>query len=141
MSGTNAAADAHYAALAARFIARPCVARSESKGFGAGALTWGGRIFAALTRRKRLVVKLKKSRVDWLVAAEIGERFEPNPGRPMQEWLLIAPGHETEWQKLAEEALAFAQAGASSSKARTARSVSRAAGRAAASGARRRRDE
>lgn len=130
MSGTDAAADARYAALTAAFLLHAGVARSESKGFGAGALTWGRRIFAALTRRKRLVVKLRKSRVDWLVAAEVGERFEPNPGRPMREWLVIAPGHEEEWQRLAEEALAFAKEGEAQAEAGEVLGVSRARSRA-----------
>jgi hypothetical protein len=54
----------------------------------------------------RLVVKLAKTRVDALVAAGQGQRFDPrHNGRVMREWFVLAPGHEDRWQALAQEAL------------------------------------
>ena len=101
--------EARYAALCATFFARGDVSPSEKKGFGASALTIGDRIFAMLTRG-RLVVKLPEARVDALVAAGWGVRFDANRGRPMKEWLTVDPSHEADWTGLAEEALQFAAA-------------------------------
>lgn len=98
-----------YAALAAALLARGCSSPAHRRGFGANALTEGGRIFATLTHSRRLLVKLPAARVTALVAEGVGARFDANRGRPMKEWLLVAPGHEDDWRELAEEALAFAR--------------------------------
>lgn len=74
--------------------------------FGARALKAGGKIFAMLAR-DRLVVKLPRSRVDALVDAGEGERFDPGHGRLMREWLSLDPGSDLPWADLAREALAF----------------------------------
>ncbi|MEV4557383.1 hypothetical protein AB0K51_10350 [Kitasatospora sp. NPDC049285] len=74
--------------------------------FGAAALKVGGKIFAMLAHG-RLVVKLPRARVDELVAAGEGERFDPGHGRLMREWLSLDPGSQLDWDALAEEALAF----------------------------------
>lgn len=100
------AAGEAYARLCASFFSREDVRPSEKRGFGASALTVEGRIFAMLSR-DRLVVKLPKARVDELVAAGYGERFDANKGRPMKEWLAIDPAHEGDWDELASEALNF----------------------------------
>jgi TfoX/Sxy family transcriptional regulator of competence genes len=68
-----------------------------------------GRIFA-MVARGRLVVKLPKARVDELVAAGAGERFDPGHGRVMKEW--IAMGTDEGWVELAREAHRFVRAGA-----------------------------
>jgi hypothetical protein len=54
-----------------------------------------------------LVVKLPKARVDALVAAGEGRRFDPGHGRLMKEWLSLEPVSELEWLPLAREAMAF----------------------------------
>ena len=95
-----------YARLCASFFSRGEVQPSEKRGFGAAALTIDGRIFAMLPR-DRLVVKLPRARVDELVAAGCGERFDANKGRPMKEWLAIDPAREGDWDQLASEALDF----------------------------------
>ncbi len=77
-------------------------------GFGRGALRWQGRIFAMLVRG-RLVVKLPMARVDDLVAAGEGTRFDANKGTPMREWLRLAPDSGLAWPPLAREALDFAR--------------------------------
>jgi hypothetical protein len=102
--------EARYAELCASFFSRGDVSPSEKKGFGSSALVVDGRIFAMLTRG-RLVVKLPKMRVDALVGAGWGERFDANRGRPMKEWLMVNSGHEKEWPLLAQEALAFVASG------------------------------
>jgi hypothetical protein len=78
----------------------------ETGGFGSGALRFNGRIFAMFVRG-RLVLKLPKGRVDELVAAGQGVRFDANKGTPMKEWLSLDPASRLAWQSLSEEAFAF----------------------------------
>ena len=80
-------------------------------GFGRSALRFQGKIFAMLVRG-RLVVKLAEDRVDALVAAAEGVRFDANKGTPMREWLSLDPDSELPWLPLAREALDFARAAA-----------------------------
>ena len=77
-------------------------------GFGRGALRYRRKIFAMLVRG-RLVVKLPGPRVDELVAAGHGERFDANKGTPMKEWLSLDPDSELAWSPLTREALDFAR--------------------------------
>jgi hypothetical protein len=79
------------------------------RGFGRSALKFRGRIFAMLVRGK-LVVKLPAPRVDALVGAGEGARFDANKGTPMKEWLSLGPDSGLDWLALAREALAFAGA-------------------------------
>ncbi|MEZ0064490.1 hypothetical protein ABIA32_000478 [Streptacidiphilus sp. MAP12-20] len=74
--------------------------------FGSAALKVHGKIFAMLVQG-RLVVKLPRRRVDELVEAAEGERFDAGRDRPMREWLCLAPDSQQEWSALAREALAF----------------------------------
>jgi YjbR len=91
--------------LVARYIGAPAV--SEGTGFGSNpGLRTHGKIFAMLVRNE-LVVKLPKARVDELVAAEAGRRFDPGHGRVMKEWLTVSPQADLDWSELAAEALAF----------------------------------
>jgi hypothetical protein len=80
----------------------------EGRGFGASSLKVGNRIFAMLASGDRFVVKLPRQRVDALVAAGDGERFDPRRnGKLMKEWLVVRPGLEVRWLPLAREALEF----------------------------------
>jgi hypothetical protein len=99
-------AEERYGALVDALDADPDVTLSTKKGFGTGTLQVRGGIFAMLTRG-RLVVKLPRQRVDALVAAGEGQRFDPGHGRLMKEWLSLDPASELEWLPLAREALAF----------------------------------
>src|SRR5499425_415245 len=76
-------------------------------GFGRSALRFQGRIFAMLVRG-RLVVKLPAERVDELIEAGDGVRFDANKGTPMREWLSLDPDSGQDWLALAREALDFA---------------------------------
>jgi hypothetical protein len=77
-------------------------------GFGRSGLRFQNRIFAMLVRG-RLVLKLPAARVDALVAAGEGVRFDANKGTPMKEWLSLDPCSGLAWLPLAREALEFAR--------------------------------
>ncbi len=76
------------------------------KGFGSSALKVDRRIFAMLVRGS-LVVKLPRTRVDALVSAGEGIRFDANKGTPMKEWLSLDSASALDWSVIAREALTF----------------------------------
>jgi hypothetical protein len=80
-------------------------------GFGRGAIRFQNKIFAMFVRG-RLVLKLPADRVDALVSAGDGVRFDANKGTPMKEWFVLDPQSRREWLPLAREALEFARAAA-----------------------------
>ncbi|HEX6807837.1 MAG TPA: hypothetical protein VF118_07600 [Gemmatimonadaceae bacterium] len=73
--------------------------------FGSNGLRVDEKIFAMLAQGT-LVVKLPRARVDELVAAGHGERFDPGHGRIMKEWF-VATGSTLVWADLAREAHDF----------------------------------
>ena len=77
-------------------------------GFGRGAVRFQKKIFVMFVRG-RLVLKLPAARVDELVAADEGVRFDANKGTPMREWFSLDPESSLPWLLLATEALEFAQ--------------------------------
>ena len=79
-------------------------------GFGSSALRFQNKIFAMLVRG-RLVLKLPAGRVDALVAAGAGVRFDANKGTPMKEWFSLDAESDLPWLPLAREALDFARSG------------------------------
>ena len=100
--------DDRFEALVAQLLAVPGVTPpGPGRGFGSHALRFQNRIFAMLVRG-RLVVKLPRSRVDALVEAGEGIRFDANKGTPMREWLSLSPESRLDWPALAGEALDFA---------------------------------
>jgi hypothetical protein len=80
-------------------------------GFGRGAIRFQNKIFAMFVRG-RLVLKLPADRVDALVSAGDGIRFDANKGTPMKEWFSLDPQSRREWLALAREALEFAKSAA-----------------------------
>jgi hypothetical protein len=68
-----------------------------------------GKIFAMLTRGC-FVVKLPKERVDDLVDAGKGKRFDPGHGRLMKEWIAVEAG-ALPWVALAKEAHSYVRRG------------------------------
>lgn len=82
------------------------VALGGRKGFGSSALKVNGRIFAMMSSKGKFVVKLPKSRTDALIASGVGERFEPRPGRPVKEWVVLADDG-VNWVEIAKEACEF----------------------------------
>jgi hypothetical protein len=77
-------------------------------GFGRSALRFDNKIFAMLVRG-RLVLKLPAERINALIAAGAGVRFDANKGTAMKEWLSLDPGSPQPWLPLAREALDFAR--------------------------------
>jgi fermentation-respiration switch protein FrsA (DUF1100 family) len=75
------------------------------RGFGRSALRVDGRIFAMFVRGE-LVVKLPAARIDELIEAGAGRRFDANKGTPMKEWLSVDPAAALDWTAIAREALA-----------------------------------
>jgi hypothetical protein len=85
-------------------VSRPAGGRR----FGAQALRRHGRIVAMLDGGC-LVVKLPRARVDELVAAGAGSRFDAHRGTPMKEWFVLAADSPLSWTALTGEALAHAR--------------------------------
>jgi hypothetical protein len=85
-------------------VSRPAGGRR----FGAQALRRYGRIVAMLSDGC-LVVKLPRARVDELVAAGHGVRFDARRGKPMREWFVLAADSPLAWSELTGEALAYAR--------------------------------
>jgi hypothetical protein len=80
-------------------------------GFGGSeGLRISKKIYAMLVNGE-LVVKLPKDRVDELVDAGVGERFEPGTGRVMKEWLSVPPNASRRWKGLVAEAKSFVGSG------------------------------
>ncbi len=62
----------------------------------------------SLTRVKgELVIKLPGARVDELIEAGLGRRFDPGHGRLMREWVSLTPSDVTSCREFMAEALAF----------------------------------
>ena len=94
-----------FAALITEFTSRPRVTYG-GRGFGARALRVDGKIFAMLDSRGRFVVKVPRVRADELLARGLAIHFEPVPGRPMKEWLVVT-GVKPSWLALAREAYEY----------------------------------
>lgn len=92
------------------FAGAPGVTVGPGWGRGGIVLKRGGNIFAMLVRGE-FVAKLPRPRVDALVTAGVGARFDPRrDGRVMKEWLVVAVAAARQWSSLAREAFAFAAA-------------------------------
>jgi TfoX/Sxy family transcriptional regulator of competence genes len=106
VSRPPASPEERYGSLVDELLSSTDATLSDKKGFGSSGLWVGGRLFAMLVE-DRLVVKLPRQRVEALIAAGEGERFDPGHGRLMKEWLTVAPTSEERWLPLASEALEF----------------------------------
>jgi len=88
---------------------------AKAKGFGSKGLKVARKLFA-FHSKGRLVVKLPADRVEALVTAGTGERFDPGHGRLMKEWLAVPHNDTRLWPRLAREALEFAGSAAPGSR-------------------------
>jgi len=96
--------DPAFSRVLAAFIGVPKV--KSGKLMASFGLRVNGRIFA-MQVGGQLVVKLPKARVDALVEAGTGGRFDPRGnGSLMNEWVVVGPG-QAEWVALSKEAHAF----------------------------------
>lgn len=103
----NEPADPRYAAIARALDGREGVSISTLRGFGAGGLTVGGKLFA-MSRRGELLLKLPAADVARLIASGECAPFDAGKGRPMKAWVLVAPAVPLErWLALAEAAMAY----------------------------------
>jgi hypothetical protein len=101
------AAARRFDAIAAELLDVQGVIRgSGRRGFGADALTVGGRIFAMVSHG-RIVLKLPAPRVAQLIEARDGAPFDAGKGPPMREWVTLEPKSSRRWSALAREAMAF----------------------------------
>jgi len=75
----------------------------SGKGFGSRALKVNGKIFAMMSSKGHFVVRLPEERVNALIAAGSGTRFDPGRGRLMKEWLVVTADQKS-WVRLAREA-------------------------------------
>jgi hypothetical protein len=108
-SGSGVTAEGRYEDLVDELIGAEGVTPPRGgSGFGRSALRCQGKIFAMLVRG-RLVLKLPARRVDELIEAGEGVRFDANKGTPMKEWFSLDPGSGRAWLPLASEALEFAR--------------------------------
>jgi len=99
--------DSRFVPVVQAFAGVPDV--KAGKLFSSYGLKVKGKIFAMYGRGK-MVVKLPKERVNGLVTAERGERFNPGRGRLMMEWVAFKDG-EAQWIELAREAYEFVKVG------------------------------
>jgi hypothetical protein len=105
----GAEAEDRYESLVDELLGIPGVTPPQGgSGFGRGAIRFQKKIFAMFVRGQ-LVLKLPAGRVDELVAAGEGVRFDANKGTPMREWLSLDPASSLPWPPLAREALDFAR--------------------------------
>ncbi len=81
---------------------------SDGRMFQSDGLTYGGKVFAALSKGQ-LLVKLPADRVAALIDDGVGLPFDANKGRPMREWMLVPMAEHSQWPPIAAEALSFAQ--------------------------------
>ena len=94
-----------FAQIVARYRDAPNVTLGTGFGTNPG-LRVGGKIFAMLAH-EHLVVKLPRPRVDELVDAGTGARFQPGTGRVMKEWLSVPADAAGLWDTLVDEAFRF----------------------------------
>ena len=93
-----------FAAVIGALGSRPNV--SSGRMFGSAGLKVGSQVFA-MEVKGRLVVKLDAERAEVLQQAGVASAFDPGHGRPMKQWIAVAPSAAVDWVSLAGEALAF----------------------------------
>jgi hypothetical protein len=107
MSHPSSTPEECFAKVVEAFLGNPEVILPSGRGFGSSGLRVRSKIFAFLSSKGEFVVKLPRARVDALITAGAGDRYDPGHGRLMKEWGAIAPTAEASWLPLAREALTF----------------------------------
>ena len=84
---------------------------TRKKGFGSSGLYTRGKIFAFLSYRNRLILKLPQERVNELVTLSKGTRWNPRrTGHGLREWIVLERSKRIMWLPLARESKAFVAA-------------------------------
>ena len=78
----------------------------KTRMMGSEGLKTNGKFFAMVSKGE-LVVKLPRERVDELVEAGTGHRFDPGHGRLMKEWVALEPADEEECTAYVTEARGY----------------------------------
>ena len=99
--------DSKFLPVVEAFAIHPHVSRGKM--MSSYGLKVHGKIFAMFAKGK-FVAKLPKKRVDELVTAGKGERFDPGHGRLMKEWIALS-AERSIWVELATEAFEFVKQG------------------------------
>ena len=109
---TDINSEEKYVGLVEALTKNPCVVQPIGKrGFGRNGLYFSGRLFAFLSYKKQLVLKLEPERVEDLVAAGDGMYWDPrHDGRVLKHWVVLKLSLERDWLPLAREALKLAKA-------------------------------
>ena len=95
-----------FAEIAKSFAGDDKITFGGGKGFGANSLKVQGKIFAMISSKNVLVLKLPKARVNQMVKDGLGDYFDPGHGRKMKEWLEYRGASET-WFDIVHEARNF----------------------------------
>ncbi|MCL5067390.1 MAG: hypothetical protein M1368_03440 [Thaumarchaeota archaeon] len=98
-----------YARLVKLLTKNPCVIQPiGKKGFGSSGLYTKNRLFAFLSHKNQLILKLPKERVNEIVSKGDGFYWDPRrDGRIMKEWVVLQPSSKLNWLPLVREALNF----------------------------------
>ena len=92
-----------FAEIVASFSGDSEVAFKEGKGFGSNALKVRGKIFAMISSKGKLTVKLSAARATFIVDESGGDYFNPGHGRKMKQWIELR-SVTSEWAELVWEA-------------------------------------
>src|SRR5438034_10835952 len=84
-------------------VTPPSDTTQSRKKFGSSGLKINDKIFAMISSKAELVVKLREQRVDGLVTCGKGKRFDPGHGRPRKDWLTGETTSENGWRQLAKQ--------------------------------------
>jgi len=90
--------------IAAEYLGRPGVDIGPM--FGSEGLRIRGKVFAFISHRGTLVVKVPAERADDLEAARSGERMQIG-GRTLREWVMLDVQHAEHWPGVTDEAFAY----------------------------------
>jgi hypothetical protein len=96
-----------FDALAGDYLARPGV--TYGRIWHSDGLKVNNKIFAMVVRDE-LVVKVPAAQAGALCADGGGTAFEPRPGRPMKEWVVVAAPDRGRWRDLIADAYRYGAA-------------------------------
>ena len=92
--------------IAESFTGDGDVTFKQGKGFGSNALKVHGKIFAMVSSKGHLTVKLSAPRAAYIVDQGRGHYFDPGHGRIMKQWVEIRNA-EDDWAAIILEARNF----------------------------------